>query len=51
MDSIWMKNEKNDKFKTLSKDIKTDTLIIGGGMFGITCRIFTLKRGWKCDDN
>ena len=45
MDSIWIKNEKSDKLKILSKDIKTDTLIIGGGMFAITSRIFTFKRG------
>ena len=44
MDSIWIKDEKNDKFETLGKDIKIDTLIIGGGIFGITCRIFTFER-------
>ena len=45
MDSIWIKDEKNDKFETLDKDIKIDTLIIGGGIFGITSGYLLTNKG------
>ena len=37
MDSIWIKTTESPHFPTLEKDIKTDVLIIGGGIAGILC--------------
>jgi glycine/D-amino acid oxidase-like deaminating enzyme len=37
MDSIWTKNADKPIFESLKGDIKTDVLIIGGGMAGILC--------------
>ena len=35
MKSVWTENIKIKSFPKLEKDIKTDVLIIGGGMAGI----------------
>ena len=35
--SIWAKNTNMPTFKSLRQDLKTDVLIIGGGMAGILC--------------
>lgn len=37
MESIWQETEKLPKFPKLQQDIRTDVLIIGGGMAGILC--------------
>ncbi len=37
MDSIWIKTAKGIDFPTQEGDIKTDVLIIGGGIAGILC--------------
>ena len=37
MESIWSKSIKAPSFDSLGWDIKTDVLIIGGGMAGILC--------------
>ena len=37
MDSIWWDGVSRPSFETLRRDIKTDVLIIGGGMTGILC--------------
>ncbi len=37
MDSIWSKNTEHPQFATQQKDLKTDVLIVGGGMAGILC--------------
>ena len=37
MHSIWADSIKLPSFESLKKDIKTDVLIIGGGMAGILC--------------
>lgn len=37
MESVWMRGIKAPAFETLKWDIKTDVLIIGGGLAGILC--------------
>ncbi len=37
MDSIWSETERLDEFAPLKQDIKTDVLIIGGGIAGLLC--------------
>ena len=37
MDSVWTKTTQLPQFEPLSEDIKTDVLIIGGGMAGLLC--------------
>ena len=37
MDSIWTQTEKLPEFAPLEGDLKTDVLIIGGGMAGLLC--------------
>ena len=43
--SVWTNNVKLPEFKTLSGDIKTDVLIIGGGMCGLLCAYFLKQAG------
>ncbi len=38
--SIWLKNIKEKTLPKLDKDIKTDILIIGGGITGLSCAYF-----------
>lgn len=45
MDSIWTKTAKLPKFPTLWGDLKTDVLIIGGGITGILCAYFMQEQG------
>ena len=45
MDSIWTKTVTMPKFPSLEGDIKTDVLIIGGGMAGILCAHFLQEQG------
>ena len=40
MDSIWTRSEKIPSFPQLQGDVKTDVLIVGGGMAGILCGYF-----------
>ena len=40
--SIWLKDKKNNQIKELSKNIKTDILIIGGGITGLST-LYNLK--------
>ena len=42
MESIWNKIEKPE-FSELGGDIKTDVLIIGGGLCGILCATMLKK--------
>ena len=37
MNSLWLSENKNDKFESLSNNIETDVCIIGAGIFGMTC--------------
>lgn len=45
MDSIWTKSVGLPQFPTLQGDIKTDVLIIGGGIAGILCAHFLQEKG------
>ena len=45
MDSIWTKTVTMPKFPVLDGNMKTDVLIIGGGMAGILCAHFLQKQG------
>ena len=45
MDSIWTKSENLPKFPALEGDLKTDVLIIGGGIAGILCAYFLKEQG------
>lgn len=45
MDSLWSKNTVLPEFEPLREDLKTDVLIIGGGMAGVLCAAFLEKEG------
>jgi len=45
MESIWQKGVARSKFDTLKGDLKTDVLIIGGGISGILTAYFLHKYG------
>jgi glycine/D-amino acid oxidase-like deaminating enzyme len=46
--SVWTDTVSLPEFKTLDRDIKTDVLIIGGGMCGILCAHFLKQAGIPC---
>lgn len=48
MSSVWIKNSDFKKFPSLDKNIKTDVLIIGGGITGILCGYMLKKAGVQC---
>lgn len=48
MDSVWRKTVSLPQFETLQGDVKTDVLIIGGGITGILCSYFLKERGIDC---
>lgn len=48
MESIWIKDAERPRFETLRKSIKTDVLIIGGGITGILCTYMLKKAGMDC---
>lgn len=45
MRSIWNENVDRPDFPTLKKDVKTDVLIIGGGIAGILTAYFLQEKG------
>lgn len=45
--SIWLNNSQLPEFPKLEKDIKTDVLIIGGGIAGILTAYFLHRNGVK----
>lgn len=45
MESVWSNSVNLPEFKTLEGDIKTDVLIIGGGLAGILCAYFLSQKG------
>ena len=40
MDSIWQETSELPKFPTLNGDLKTDVLIIGGGIAALLLNIY-----------
>lgn len=44
MDSIWTKSANVPSFPQLQGDVKTDVLIVGGGMAGILCAYFLQEK-------
>ncbi len=48
MESIWKKTADLPKFPKLEKDIKTDVLIIGGGIAGLLTAHFLAEKGAEC---
>ena len=48
MTSIWSETIKLPHFPQLQKDVKTDVLIIGGGMAGILCAHQLTQAGVSC---
>lgn len=48
MESIWNNNIDRLKFSQLQGDIKTDVLIIGGGICGVLCAYILKKAGIDC---
>jgi glycine/D-amino acid oxidase-like deaminating enzyme/nitrite reductase/ring-hydroxylating ferredoxin subunit len=45
--SYWLDSVKPVEFTTLNTDIKTDVLVVGGGMAGLTAAYCLLKEGKK----
>ena len=48
MDSIWTQTSKLPRFPQLQSDLKTDVLIIGGGMAGLLCAHRLTRAGVDC---
>ncbi len=48
MDSIWRENTAQPNFPTMPGSLKTDVLIIGGGMAGLLCAHVLKKAGVDC---
>ena len=45
MDSVWTENVKMPHFDKLEGEVKTDVLIIGGGITGLLCAYFLQEKG------
>ncbi|MBT9779049.1 FAD-dependent oxidoreductase [Clostridium sp. MCC353] len=45
MDSVWTESSRIRGFQPLKGDLKTDVLIVGGGMAGILCGYFLQQAG------
>ena len=48
MDSIWIENAARPAFPAMPGSLKTDVLIIGGGMSGLLCAHMLKKAGVDC---
>jgi len=48
MESIWNENVEKLNFGPLQGDVKTDVLIVGGGICGIICAYMLKKAGIDC---
>ena len=45
MDSLWEQTSAHTGFEALDHDVKTDVLVLGGGMAGILCAYFLQQSG------
>ena len=48
MDSLWLTTAKLPSFPALSSDLKTDVLVIGGGLCGLLCAHALTEAGVSC---
>lgn len=48
LNSIWSAETTLPEFGRLGRDIKTDVLIVGGGLTGLLCAYFLTQRGVDC---
>lgn len=48
MKSVWFGTAKLPAFPTLTQDIETDVLVIGGGLTGLLCAYQLQEKGIKC---
>ncbi len=48
MNSLWSATAKNTHFPQLKEDIKTDVVIVGGGLAGVLCLRELTDRGVDC---
>ncbi len=48
MESVWNENITRPKFAMLKEDVKTDVLVIGGGITGILCGYMLKQAGIDC---
>ncbi len=48
MESLWKNDTQAPKFQTLQGDIKTDVLIVGGGIAGVLCAYILKQEGIDC---
>lgn len=45
--SLWIDTVEFPSFSALNKDIKTDIVVVGGGICGILCAYYLMKEGNK----
>ena len=48
MDSIWDEDVKMPRFPSLQEDLRTDVLVIGGGLAGLLCAGNLTRAGIDC---
>lgn len=48
MESIWKRSVESENFLQLQNEIKTDVLIVGGGLAGILCAYMLKNAGIEC---
>ena len=48
MESIWESYEKTPHFPQLERDLRTDVLVIGGGLAGLLCAGELNRAGVDC---